>query len=42
MRWTVDGAIPSRGASYTGPSRSLIRKLTQRLTIFGAVWFGLW
>ncbi|OFS15830.1 hypothetical protein HMPREF3099_01035 [Kytococcus sp. HMSC28H12] len=40
MRWTVEGAIPSRAASWIGPSRSRIRRLTHRFATTLLVFFG--
>jgi hypothetical protein len=40
MRCTVDGAMPSRAASWTGPSRRRIRKLTHRFVVERFVLFG--
>lgn len=40
MRWTVDGAMPSLEASWTGPSLRRIRRLTHRFVIFVLVLFG--
>jgi len=36
-RWAVEGAIPQRAASWTGPSRSPSRRLTSRLVTPGGV-----
>lgn len=40
MRCTVDGAILWLDAGWTGPSRSLIRRLTHRFVIAMLVLFG--
>jgi hypothetical protein len=40
MRCTVDGAMPGRAASWTGPSRRRIRKLTHRFVVERFVLFG--
>ena len=42
IRWTVDGAIPSRQANWTGPSRNRRRSWMQRFVVFGLVLFGEW